>query len=197
MRELTYYVAVSLDGFIAGPDGQFDAFLAEGDHMGPVWARYRGTAPTRLAEAVGLEVDDGPFDTVLMGWNTYAVGLPDHHLASPYEHLRQVVFTRTHEAPSGSDAVRFTDADPVETVRALKREEGKGIWLCGGGALAATLADEIDRLALKINPVLLGGGVPLFGPRGYAPRSWERTGTRAFDSGVVLAEYARRPEAAR
>lgn len=191
MRELTYYVAVSLDGYIAGPDGQFDAFLAAGDHMGPIWSRYRGTAPTRLAEAAGLPVDESPFDTVLMGWNTYAVGLPDHHLPNPYEHLRQIVFTRTHEGPAGSEAVRFTDADPVATVRALKEEAGRGIWLCGGGALAATLAGEIDRLALKINPVLLGDGVPLFGARGYAPQRWERTGTEAFGSGVILAEYAR------
>ncbi|WP_053382727.1 dihydrofolate reductase family protein [Leucobacter celer] len=191
MRELTYYVAVSLDGYIAGPNGEFDAFLAEGDHMEPIWERYRGTAPTRLAEAVGFSVADGPFDTVLMGWNTYAVGLPDHHLPNPYEHLRQIVFSRSHEAPAGSGGVRFTDSDPVETVRALKQEEGKGIWLCGGGALAAVLADEIDRLALKINPVMLGDGVPLFGPRAYAPQPWQRTGTQAFGSGVILAEYAR------
>ncbi|MGX1933898.1 dihydrofolate reductase family protein [Microbacterium resistens] len=192
MRELTYYVAVSLDGYIAGPGGEFDAFLAEGDHMAPIWARYRGTAPTVLAAHAGLSVEDGPFDTVLMGWNTYAVGLPDHHLADPYTHLRQIVFTRTHQGPEGSGGVEFTAADPVDTVRALKEEDGAGIWLCGGGALAAHLADEIDRLALKINPVLLGGGIPLFGPRGYAPTTFERVDTTAFDSGVVLAEYVRR-----
>lgn len=190
MRELTYYVAVSLDGYIAGPDGEFDRFLAEGDHVEAIASRYRGTAPTVLAEAVGIPVDDGPFDTVLMGWNTYGVGLP-HNLQSPYAHLRQVVFTRSHRAPEGSDGVEFTDADPVARVRALKQEEGKGIWLCGGGALAAVLADEIDRLALKINPVMFGAGVPLFDAREYSPRSWKRTGTQAFESGVVLAEYAR------
>lgn len=191
MREVTYYAAVSLDGYIAGPGGEFDAFLAEGDHMGPIWARYRGTAPTRLAEAVGLPVDDGPFDTVLMGWKTYAVGLPDHHLPNPYEHLRQIVFSRAHEAPAGSEGVHFTDSDPAETVRALKQEDGKGIWLCGGGVLAAVLADEIDRLALKINPVMLGGGIPLFGARDYAPQRWENTSTQTFGSGVTLAEYTR------
>ncbi|MFD6032233.1 MULTISPECIES: dihydrofolate reductase family protein [Cellulosimicrobium] len=191
MRELTYYVAVSLDGYIAGPGGEFDAFLAEGDHMAPIWSRYRGTAPTDLAGAAGLPVADGPFDTVLMGWNTYAVGLPDHHLPNPYRHLRQIVFTRTHEAPEGSEGVLFTGADPVETVRALKREDGRGIWLCGGGALAAVLVDEIDRLALKVNPVMLGAGVPLFGERDYAPVSWRSTGTQTFRSGVTLAEYAR------
>ncbi|KZM79825.1 dihydrofolate reductase family protein [Cellulosimicrobium cellulans] len=191
MRELTYYVAVSLDGYIAGPDGEFDAFLAEGDHMQPIWARYGGTAPTDLAAAAGLPIADSPFDTVLMGWNTYAVGLPDHHLTNPYRHLRQVVFTRSHEAPSGSEGVEFTGSDPVETVRALKREDGKGIWLCGGGALAAVLVDEIDRLALKVNPVMLGAGIPLFGERTYAPLSWRSTSTQTFRSGVTFAEYER------
>lgn len=190
MRELTYYVAVSLDGYIAGPDGEFDTFLATGDHTGPIWSRYRGTAPTQLAEAAGLSVADGPFDTVLMGRNTYAVGLP--HLPDPYQHLRQLVFTSTPaHRPEGSDAVEFTSADPVATVRALKREEGRGIWLCGGGALAGTLIDEIDRLALKINPVVLGGGISLFGPAEYSPTAWKPTGTQAFESGVILAEYAR------
>lgn len=192
MRTLTYYVAVSLDGYIAGPSGEFDSFLAEGDHMGPIWSRYRGTAPTALADAAGLDVADGPFDTVLMGWNTYAVGLPEHHIPNPYTHLRQIVFTRDHAGPAGSDQVEFTAADPVETVRALKREAGMGIWLCGGGRLAAALADEIDHLALKINPVTFGDGIPLFAARDFAPRAWEWTGTQTFDSGVTLAEYRRR-----
>ncbi len=189
MRELTYYVAVTLDGFIAGPAGEYDRFLFEGDHVTAIGEKYRGTVPTALADAVGIPVDDGPFDTVLMGWNTYAVGLPD--LPSPYAHLRQIVFTRDHEPPAGSDGVEFTDRDPVEMVRELKREPGKGIWLCGGGSLAAALVDEIDRLALKVNPVLFGDGIRWFGDRDYAPQRTAPTSVTAFGSGVVLAEYAK------
>lgn len=189
MRELTYYVAVSIDGFIAGPDGEFDRFLVEGDHASPIWAKYTGTAPTALAEAAGLSIDDSPFDTVLMGWNTYAVGLPD--LPSPYRHFRQIVFTRGHDAPAGATGVEFTDRDPVEVIRELKAEEGDGIWLCGGGALAAALRDEIDRLALKRNPVLFGAGIPMFEGRNYAPADFRPTGITPYESGVVLAEYVR------
>jgi len=189
MRELTYYAAVSLDGFIAGPDGEFDRFLTEGDHMAAIGEKYRGTVPTALAEAFGIDVDGGPFDTVLMGWNTYAVGLPD--LPDPYQHLRQIVFTRSHQAPDGADGVEFTDRAPVEVVRELKREDGAGIWLCGGGTLATALAGEIDRLVVKRNPVTLGGGIPLFAPGGYAPASWRVESVTPFASGVVLGEYAR------
>lgn len=189
MRELTYYVAVSIDGFIAGLDGEFDRFLFEGDHSAAIGAKYPGTAPTELAERFGFPTEGGPFDTVLMGWNTYAVGLPD--LPSPYRHLRQIVFTRTHEAPAGADGVEFTDRNPVDVVRDLKAEEGKGIWLCGGGALAAELRDEIDRLALKRNPVLFGAGIPLFDGREYRPSDFRATAITPYESGVVLAEYVR------
>lgn len=187
MRKLTYYVAVSMDGFIAGPSGEFDRFVSEGDHAAGIWQKYRGTAPTDLAEAAGLSVERGPFDTVLMGWNTYAVGLPD--LPSPYRHLRQIVFTRGHESPEGAAGVEFTDRDPVEVVRELKAEDGAGIWLCGGGVLAAALADEIDRLALKLNPVLFGHGIRLFGDRRYDPASLRPLAITPYESGVVLAEY--------
>ncbi|MFJ2620874.1 dihydrofolate reductase family protein [Glutamicibacter sp. NPDC087344] len=191
MRSLTYYVAVSLDGYIAGPGGEFDGFLAQGDHMGAIAQQFRGTVPTIFADTIGVPSDGGPFDTVLMGWNTYAIGLPDHHLASPYAHLRQIVFTSRTQRPEGSQAVRFTDQDPVQVVRELKGEPGAGIWLCGGGALAAALADEIDSLVLKVNPVTFGSGIRLFGDRDYRLQPFRSTSVQAFESGVVMARYER------
>lgn len=189
MRALTYYVAVSLDGFIAGPNHEFDRFYVEGDHAEPIWSKYTGTAPTHLAEAAGLALDPSPFDTVLMGWNTYAVGLPD--APDPYQHFRQVVFSRSHGPVEEAGDVELTERDPVEVVRELKRQDGKGIWLCGGGQLAAALADEIDHFAFKVNPVVFGAGVRLFGERDYRPIDMHKTATTAFESGVVLAEYSR------
>lgn len=188
MRELTYFVAVSIDGFIAGPGGEHDRFLAEGDHMAFIAERYRGTVPTAFADHMRVPSDGGPFDTVLMGWNTYAVGLP--HVPNPYSHLRQIVFTRAHDAPEGAETVQFTDRDPVEVVRELKSEPGAGIWLCGGGALAGRLAGEIDRLVLKASPVLLGDGIRLLGDHPYAPRAMVPRAVTRFDSGVVISEYA-------
>jgi dihydrofolate reductase len=188
MRELVYYVAVSLDGYIAGPAGEFDAFLSEGGHMAAINERFGDTVPTDIADALGVSRDGGMFDTVLMGWNTYAVGLP-FGVVSPYRHLRQIVFSRTRTATG--ENLEVTAADPASTVRALKEQEGAAIWLCGGGALAATLVDQIDRLVLKRNPVLFGAGIPLFGPQPYAPERFEEVGTTTFESGVVLSEYVR------
>lgn len=123
------------------------------------------------------------------GWNTYAIGLP--YLPSPYRHLRQIVFTRGHKAPADADGVEFTDRDPVKYVRELKSESGKGIWLCGGGPLAFALRNEIDRLALKRNPLLLGSGIPLFASGDYAPTSFRPAAVTPLESGVILEEYER------
>src|SRR5690606_30391642 len=186
MRELVYYVAVSLDGYIAGPNGEFDAFLVEGDHMDAINERFADTIPTEFAEALGVEQRREMFDTVLMGWNTYQVG----GMASPYPHLRQLVFSRAHSA-SGEN-LEVTTEDPVSVVRRLKQEPGSSIWLCGGGSLAAVLGDEIDRLVLKRQPLLFGSGIPLFAARQYSPSVFDEMSTTAFESGVVFSEYTRR-----
>ncbi len=188
MRELVYFVAVSLDGFIASPQGTWEAFPMEGDHMQALIGEYTDTLPGHALQALGCKADGSRFDTVLMGWNTYAVGLLAG-VTDPYPHLRQHVFTRRDVSLPAAITV---SADPVATVRALKAETtGTGIWLCGGGLLASALIDEIDRLVLKVNPVLLGAGVPLFAGRRYDPRSLRLAGTRRFASGVLINEYLR------
>ncbi len=189
MRELTYYVAVSLDGRIAGPGDDFSAFPVEGDHIDMVVREWRDTLPAPALRAWGLTADHTRFDAVVMGWNTYAAGFP-HGVDDPYPHLDQVVVTRARADHAFPSAVRTT-ADPVAEVRRLKQQPGVGIWLCGGGLLAAALADEIDRLVLKVNPVVLGQGPTLF-DGAYAPRSFERAAVTAYDSGVVVTEYVRR-----
>lgn len=187
MRELTYSVATSLDGLIAAPDGDFSAFPVEGDHMAVLFDEFVDTMPGHVLRALGREAHGERFDTVVMGWNTYTPAL-DVGIDSPYPHLRQIVASRTRrELPVGVEH----SPDPVATVRELKAEEGAGIWLAGGGALAASLVDEIDRLILKINPLVLGSGIRIFGEAPYAARDFARVSARTFDSGVIIAEYAR------
>ncbi|MFJ6452833.1 dihydrofolate reductase family protein [Paenarthrobacter sp. NPDC091669] len=194
MRELVYYVAVSLDGYIAGPGGEFDAFPVEGDHMAAQIKRFPEAIPTVAADAMGINQIKATFDTVVMGWNTYAVGLPAG-MTSPYQHLQQVVFSRNRteeDIPGEQPNLELTHEDPVEVVRRLKSEPGKSIWLCGGGQLATQLSGEIDRLVLKRSPLLFGNGIPLFAPGAYQPSTFEEVSTTAFGSGVVISEYVRR-----
>ncbi|MBS4753247.1 dihydrofolate reductase family protein [Nocardioides sp. zg-ZUI104] len=185
MRQLVYYVAVTLDGFIAEPDGSFDAFLVDGDHAEVVFGEYGDALPGHVHAALGTTPPGTHFDTVLMGWNTLKPAL-DAGIASPYPHLRQIVATGS---PRDHDPSIELTHDPVSTVVALKQQDGLDVWLCGGGELAGSLLPHIDRLVLKRNPVAFGAGIPLFGRSRSSPVRFDLTGTRSFESGVVIEEY--------
>ncbi|MDP9779812.1 dihydrofolate reductase [Nakamurella flavida] len=185
VRELVYYVATSVDGYIADPTGAFDAFPVEGDHMAVVLDEYADALPGHVLRALGIDPPGTRFDTVVMGWNTLAPALAAG-IDSPYPHLRQIVASRQDR--DVAPAVTLTH-DPVATVRALKKETGRSIWLCGGGELAASLLPEIDRLVIKRNPLVFGAGIPLFGRAPYAPRPFTPVSARAFRSDVVIEEY--------
>lgn len=186
MRLLTYLVAATADGFIATPDGAFDVFLQQGDHLAHLAEAYPETLPAPFREAHGISAPNRHFDTVLMGRKTWAVG-GAFGLTSPYPHLRQYVMSRSLTSAPASD-VKLVRGDPVETVRRLKAETGLGIWLCGGGELASVLGEEIDELILKVNPVVVGAGIPLF--RGGArPRALRLVSHQVFESGVCILRY--------
>lgn len=185
MRNLVYYVAVSIDGFIAGPTGEFDAFLVDGDHASVVFGEYADALPAHAHKALGITPPQTRFDTVIMGWNTLTPAL-EVGITSTYPHLRQIVASRRPRdlAPE----LTVTD-EPLALVREVKQEDGLDVWLCGGGELAGALLPEIDRLVLKRHPVVFGSGVPLFGNTPYEARAFAPVGTRAFESGVVIEEY--------
>jgi dihydrofolate reductase len=187
MRALVYYVAVSIDGFIADPAGGFDAFPVEGDHSPVVFDEYADALPAHALRALGVTPPRTRFDTVIMGWNTLVPAL-ELGIASPYPHLRQVLASR--QSRDLDPAITQT-GDALATVRDLKKEDGLDIWLCGGGRLAGALLPAIDRLVLKRHPLVFGAGVPLFGDAPYAPRAFTRTNTRLFESGVIVEEFAR------
>ena len=189
MRLLTYHVAVSLDGYIAAPDGSFDAFAQTGDHVDALIRDVPETLPGHVLSAIGITVANDTYDTVVMGWNTFAVGLP-HGIDDPYPHLRQYVFSRTRQPSDVGGDVHLVGDDPTDVVRELKAESSTtGIWLCGGGALAGALRNEVDRLVLKVNPVLLGTGIRLFDSDAAESRPFVLESTRSFDSGVSMASY--------
>jgi dihydrofolate reductase len=191
MRSLTYLVATSLDGYIAGPHGEIDAFPFQGEHIEHLFREMPETLPAPALAAAGVEATTRTFDTVLMGWGTYDVGFR-LGLRSPYPHLRQIVFRRSPGGPASADDVVVTAEGPRDVVRRLKAEPStRGIWLCGGGRLAAALVDEIDRLVLKVNPILLGAGIRVIEGDAYRPSAWRLVSQRSFSSGVVMAEYAK------
>ncbi len=186
MRKLIYYVACTVDGFIAREDGSFDCFLTEGEHFDYLFDAFPDTIPAHLRGVLGVSAANKWFDAVLMGRRTYEVGLA-LGVTSPYPHLRQYLFSRSmKESPDAE--VQLVSEDAAGTVRELKREPGKDIWLCGGGELAAQLFPEIDELILKVNPVVIGRGVPLFsGP--VETTALEVTDRKSFGNGFTLTHY--------
>ena len=191
MRELVYYVAVTLDGFIAHPDGSFDKFPWDADYGADLAEEFPETLPAHLRSTEHRSLENRWFDTVLMGRNTYEVGLKEG-IASPYPTLRQYVFSRSYNE-SPDPQVTIVSSDAVEVVRTLKQEDGKAIWLCGGSALATTLltAGLIDRLILKLNPVLFGSGIPLFAPV-VTQVLTELTDHKRYPSGHMVLHYTLR-----
>lgn len=185
-RRLVYYVACTLDGFIARQDGSLDWFLLEGEHFADLIERYPETFPAHARPLLGASHEMRRFDTVLMGRHTYEVGLREG-ITNPYGPLRQ--FVVSHSLTKSPDAsVELCRDSPVDLVRRLREESGMDIWLCGGGKLAATLFAEIDELILKINPVLIGSGIPLFdGTAGTLPAALIEH--KVYANGFVLARY--------
>ncbi len=170
MAEINYYIAISVDGYIAKENGSFDCFLMEGPHATDFFERLKG------------------FDDVLMGKNTYQIGL-DAGVTEPYPGIKHHVISRSiTQIPN--ENVALINEDPISYIKELKSNPDKSIWLCGGGELAALLLNEklIDKITVKINPVVLGSGIPLFSTIDTDAQLTLES-SEAYDNGVVLLSY--------
>jgi dihydrofolate reductase len=170
MRRVRYVVAMSLDGYIAGPIGEADWIIMDPDiDFGALFER---------------------FDTFLMGRRTF------ERMAGAgggaHSGLKTIVFSRTLRQKDYPN-LTIVSENPQRALTDLRAKPGKDIWLFGGGSLFRSLleARQVDAVEVAVMPVLLGEGISLLPPNPSSERfKLKLTSSRTFKTGIVSLEYA-------
>jgi dihydrofolate reductase len=171
MRKIVLGLGISMDGYIARPDGTLDFLFMPKDYsMAPFFATV---------------------DTALMGRKTLDAALKMGGGSFSGSSMATYVFSRT--LPAGKrDGVVFSHQSPTALVRQLRKSKGKNIWLMGGGELARDFlkADLVDELYIGMVPVLIGEGIPLF-PPGFPQREFSLVENKTYSKGLIALKYKR------
>lgn len=175
MKKIIYYVASSIDGFIAGKDDDISRFILQGKGV----EKY--------------QADLAQFETVIMGRRTYEIGFR-FGLAPgqpAYPNMEHYIFSDSMKIDNLASSVHI-EAKSLDRDQELKSNSNTDIYLCGGGDFAGWLLDNglIDQLKMKLNPITLGEGTRLFGQSKITVR-WEIKDREAFDDGLQILTYDR------
>jgi dihydrofolate reductase len=169
MRKIVLGLGISIDGYIARPDGAVDFLFMPKDYsMAPFFATIDTAIMGRKTLDVAIKMDGG----ASFGPSTY-------------------VFSRS-QPPGKRDNVVFVNQSPAVFIRRLRKRRGKDIWLMGGGELARDFlkADLVDELYIGIVPVLIGEGIPLF-PPGFPQRDFSLIENKTYSKGLIALKYRR------
>ena len=173
MSRIIYYVASSIDGFIAGQNDDISDFAAGGKGVDKYLA------------------DLQEFKTVIMGRRTYEFGY--QYGLEPgqpaYPHMEHFIFSDSLEIKKLGKSVHIVKLS-VDRVKEIKQSAETDIYLCGGGEFAGWLLDNglIDHLKLKLNPIILGNGIRLFG-NSTTKANLKLKETETFDEGLKILTY--------
>jgi dihydrofolate reductase len=173
MKKIIYYVAVSLDGYISGADGDVSGFVTDG-----------------LGVQQYLDDLQG-FSTVLMGRKTYEFGYQFGFKAGQavYPHMNHYIFSHSLVFDNPDPKIKIVAPD-VAFISQLKKDSETDIYLAGGGEMAGWLLDneQIDILKIKLNPLIVGNGIRLFG-NSTKKFSTELINSQGYDQGLQIMEY--------
>ncbi|HET9309628.1 MAG TPA: dihydrofolate reductase family protein [Actinomycetota bacterium] len=182
MRSVTYSMSASLDGYIVGPDGDFDWTMP--DEVFRFWIEE--------IREVGVHLMGRRLYETMLYWETAdqdpSLDHSELEWAALWNPLPKVVFSTTLSAVQGN--ARLASGGLAEEIERLRAEPGEGDIAIGGATLAAEAAalDLIDEYQAMVYPVLVGGGIPFF-PRRERRVDLELVETRTFSSRVVYLRY--------
>lgn len=168
MRKLILGVAVSLDGFIEGPNGEYDWCFTDPDY--------------------NLKDFFNRIDTIFVGRKTYEMS-SQMEGGPGFPKFKEYIFSTTlNKVKEGATLMK---GDIMTGVEKIKNEQGKNIWLFGGAGLTTSLMNLglVDELSLAVYPILLGGGKPLF--NNIKDRiKLTLVDTKTYSTGLVLLTYS-------
>jgi dihydrofolate reductase len=172
MKKIKLYIATSIDGYIARNDGDLD-WLTEFPNPDKIDYGYQ-----KFFE---------PVDTIIMGGNTYR-SILSMDVLWPYKDKPTYIIT--HNWVNSGDTIHPIKEDIIESITKLREEEGKDIWLVGGGKLVTMLLNNemIDEMIITTIPVILGRGIPLF-PDNPKESEWKVANNICYKNGVSQITY--------
>lgn len=169
MRKIILQLAVSLDGFIEGPNGEFDWCFTDSDY--------------------GMSAFLQRIDAIFLGRKSYELTMTLGGATPPgFPHIREYIFTNSLKEVPGDRMI--VNGDLIEAVNKIRSEPGKDIWLYGGAALTTSFIENklVDEIMLAVHPILLGAGKPLF--QNITSRvALSLTGNQTYPSGLIMLTY--------
>lgn len=167
MRQIRYLVAMSLDGFIAGPNGERDWIIHDPE--------------------IDFRETFSRFDTFLVGRRTFETMHRAGRGSTPG--MQTLVFSRTLRQQDFPDVTIVAD-QPEDAIAAVRNKPGEDIWLFGGGSLFGSLLDLrlVDSIEVGVVPVLLGDGIPLLSPPARRLKL-RLVGSKPYKSGIMSLQY--------
>ncbi len=180
MRKLKLQVQMTVDGFVAGPEGQLDWMTRNLDEG--VIARIVQITDSSDTILLGRKMTDG----FIKYWEAVQPQSPEYMFARRMVDTPKVVFSKTLKRVEGKN-VRVETGDLVHAVNGLKRQPGKDIVVYGGPTFVSALIehDLIDEFHIFVNPVAIGRGMRIFKDR----TALRLLGSTAYPSGVVINTY--------
>jgi dihydrofolate reductase len=179
MRKLKLQVQMTVDGFVAGPEGQLDWMTQHDDGVVGRIVQITDSSDTIL---LGRKMTDG----FIKYWEAVQPDSPEYVFARKMVDTPKVVFSRTLKRVEGKN-VRVETGDLVQAVNQLKAQRGKDIVVYGGATFVSELIehDLIDELNIFVNPVVIGRGMRIFKDR----KALRLTGSTAYPSGLAINTY--------